>query len=156
MCEVFMTREPLMLSDTAMVLLRQYSEMNTDYWVTQKALSQVISRVSKEYDRAKYEWFETHNHSHIIGAVQSELMHEIWLLWTFRDMPIVHYLEWHLVFNLPLMTMAEKTFILPHEYPRRNIRSMTKKSMDTTWFLETLEIAYTKALALRTQTKTTP
>lgn len=144
-----MIYKPLTLSDTAMVLLRQYSEIEGDYWAMQMALSHMIPRTSKEWDQAEYEWFETHNHSATISDVQWQLMHEIWLLWTFRDVPIARRLDWHLVLNLPLMTMAEKTFIPLREYPRRNIRLMTKKPGDTTWFLETLDIAYKKELTSR-------
>lgn len=144
-----MTRAPLTLSDTAMVLLRQYSELEGDYWAARMALSKIFPQPSREIDAVQYEWYETHNYSHVIGEIRWALMQEIWLLWTFPDIPIVRHLEWHLVFNMPLTTMAEKTFIPHHEYPRRNIRFMTRKPTESSWFLETLEIAYKKQLATR-------
>ena len=139
--------KPLMLSDTAMVLLRQYSEIEADYWAMQMALNQAMPRDTEEWAAAEYTWFATHNHNAIISAVQWNLMHEIWLLWTFRDVPIVRHLDWHFTLNMPLMTMAERSFISLHDYNHRVIRSVTKKTADTTWFLETLDIAYKKELA---------
>jgi hypothetical protein len=144
-----MVYKPLMLSDTAMGLLRQYSEIEGDYWAMQMALAPVIPRPSEEWDIVEYTWFATHNHTAIISDVQWNLMHEIWLLWTFRDVPIVRHLDWHFTLNMPLMVMAEKSFISLRDYSRFGIRYLTKKPADTTWFLETLDIAYKKELASR-------
>jgi hypothetical protein len=144
-----MIYKPLMLSDTAMVLLRQYSELEGDYWAMQMALSHAMPRGTEEWQTAEHTWFATHNHNATISAVQWDLMHEIWLLWTFRDVPIARQLDWHLTLNMPLMMMAEKSFISLRDYSRFGIRYLTKKSADTTWFLETLDIAYKKELASR-------
>lgn len=144
-----MVYKPLMLSDTAMVLLRQYSEIEADYWAMQMALAHAIPRPSEEWDIAEHEWFKTHNHSAMISDVQWALMHDIWLSWTFSDVPIVRHLDWHLTLNMPLMVMAEKSFISLRDYTYRSIRAVTKKPADTTWFLETLDIAYKKELASR-------
>jgi len=144
-----MVSKPLMLSDTAMVLLRQYSEIESDYWAMQMALAPLIPRPSEAWDIAEHEWFVTHNHSAMISDVQWALMHDIWLTWTFRDVPLVRHLDWHLTLNMPLMTMAERSFISLRDYTYRSIRAVTKKPADTTWFLETLDVAYKKELASR-------
>ena len=144
-----MMRKPLMLSDTAMVLLRQYSDIEADYWAMQMALAPLIPRPSEAWDTAEHEWFVTHNHSAVISDVQWKLMHDIWLSWTFRDVPIVRHLDWHLTLNMPLMVMAEKSFISLHDYNHRVIRAVTKKPDETRWFLDTLDIAYKKELASR-------
>jgi hypothetical protein len=144
-----MVSKPLTLSDTAMVLLRQYSELESDYWAMQMALSHAMPRDTEEWQAAEYTWFATHNHNAMISAVQWDLMHDIWLSWTFRDVPIVRRLDWHLTLNMPLMVMAEKSFISLRDYSRFGIRYLTKKPADTTWFLETLDTAYKKELSSR-------
>ena len=139
-----MTRQPLMLSDTAMVLLRRYSEQDDAYWANHTALSQLIPKTSIEWDRARYVWYETHNHYSEIRQVQGALMVEIWLLWAFPDIPIVRRLNWHLVLNDSLMTMAEIIFISPQEFRRQGMR-VTKKPDQAVWFLEMLETLYKRA-----------
>ena len=84
-----------------------------------------------------------HMHTRLL---QQELLHEIWLLWTFPDLQPVRHLEWHVVFNTNLMMMSEMLFISPYEYSRNNRRFM--HGYDAKCFIEQLEIAYKDARAV--------
>jgi hypothetical protein len=163
-----MTRAPLMLSDTAMMLLRQYHELEESYCAFEEEKIYLEKFNPRRFDSIHIkEWLAIsfYHSSWERHEIQRYLMHEIWLLWSFPDIPLIRHMDWHMAFNKPLMTMAEKTFIPPDEYPRLaalfmtrtpGMLFMTRQRNDTRWFLETLDIAYTKALAIHLQTKTTP
>jgi hypothetical protein len=126
-----LTRPPLVLSDTAMVLLRRSVE-------------------ATEYGRS----IQSSHHWQIEREIQQELMHEIWLLWTFPDLLPKRHLDWHIIFDTTLMMMAEMMLISPYEYSRGNRRFMS--GYDTKCFIEKLEAAYRSGLISYIQTKTTP
>lgn len=78
-----MSREPLMLSDTAMVLLRRCHELDDDSLMySVRDFSSGIDKGIFRKMRMDIDWRRL-----IRQHLQSELIHEIWLLWTFQDIP---------------------------------------------------------------------
>jgi hypothetical protein len=106
-----MTREPLMLSDTAMVLLRHYRELCEHRWTMEEILSFGKPDLTEEQQAEWREWLHTHNHMEHIGQIERELIDEIWHLVTSLDQPVIRHLDWHLVFDDRLMGWVERTFM---------------------------------------------
>jgi hypothetical protein len=141
-----MTPKSLVLTDTAMLLLQTYVELDDDHWDVYESLT----RDDTDHRQNWAQWETTHHNAALTHQVLWRLMHELWLLWTFGDgVPLVRHLSWHFAFDRALMKMAEATFISPHQYPRRNIRFLTHRPIETKWFVESLETAYKKALVTR-------
>src|SRR5690348_10710287 len=101
-----MTREPLMLSDTAMVLLRRYVELQEEAFET----------LSRSSDNESYKSLETTYWSVLsefhqeLEHVAAELLSEVGLLWSFPDLVPLRYLEWHFTFDTDFMHLLSGFF----------------------------------------------
>lgn len=148
-----MTNEPLMLSDTAMMLLRQSIE-NADFINTfnGELRKSPLSPLSLEYGQR--EQVVSENAYDVRRQIHEELLLDIWCLWAYPDIPILRYLEWHVVLDAHLMVLAEKAFLAYHRHlwlVPRNVNHLIG-----TYFIPELEAAYKRGWAIHTQTKTTP
>ena len=151
------TREPLMLSDTAMVLLRQSIEVQEFISTLHEAFHAEMQRLS--YPPRSMRYIQTWNSwrdsdaYRLRAQIYEELLRDIWHLWAYPDIPVSCHLDWHVVLDAELMTLAEKAFL---DYgPVFWIAPRNAFLLMGTEFIPELQAAYTKALMLRTQTKTT-
>lgn len=149
-----MSREPLMLSDTAMVLLRQYIDFNDHREAVRDILLPYSSGASEE---AKYNWMVWLDDNPSRTQLESELLQEIWLLWCYPDLKPIRYLDWHLTLEGDFIMWAENSRILEQN---NGVDEGYRGHWDmrfplTTFFIRLCEI-YREALAIRAQTKTTP
>jgi hypothetical protein len=142
-----MTREPLMLSDTAMVLLKRSFDASSYVQSVTPVLG--VDPDSHRYVPGYVRWFPEGLHPFLydreIRDVNRALVYEVWLLWTFPDIPITRGLEWHLSFNNTLMLMAENTF-LPVEQVQHGTQTVTLSRKDGVRFISALHFAYREAL----------
>jgi len=141
-----MAREPLMLSDTAMVLLRHYDELDNKY------LTEMVSKLSLTLTvetllgiRA-----DIFTKSQLREVIKSEFLDETWLLWRFQETSIMRVLEWHFVFNETLMTMAETMFSSWNDHPQPYRRFIINTSPEVSLFFDALSKDYKTALAAHT------
>src|SRR5688500_1207199 len=88
-------RAPLILSDTAMVLLRQYIDLNDHREAIRDILTPYSSSVSEEAKQSWIAWLEGHD-DQAETQMETELLQEIWLLWRSQDLPLIRHLDWHL------------------------------------------------------------
>jgi hypothetical protein len=142
-----MTREPLILSDTAMVLLQRSVEENMHVQIVENTFGSPIE--SPGQAAPWYEGLRPSAYFHDIKDCHRRMMHEIWLLWTFQDVPIIRHLEWNLRFNDTLMAMAKKSFVPLEDYAQRRTWFITSGPLETIHFIEALHLAYHKALTMR-------
>lgn len=140
-----MAREPLMLSDTAMVLLREYveihdrlNEINFYTCLTEQ------EKITKSELRREMSFLE------------QEFMYDIWHLWVFPDIPIMRYLEWHVVFNERLTSISWRLFLPPARVRRHYADPIRPDTWSLGPFIEELEALYRQTAAQHAQTKTTP
>lgn len=142
-----MTLEPLMLSDTAMVLLRRRAEQ----WENIK----VYFTVESDSWRAIDNWSNlagVPGMSHVLQAIEEELLVEMWHLFVHRDLEPVRSLEWHLTLSKTSMWIARKTF-LPSDQPQNlNGRVRLTPSPFHAHFMNAMEDDYKKAIARRLYT----
>jgi hypothetical protein len=148
-------RAPLMLSDTAMVLLRQYIALNDHRDAIRDILTPYDSRVSEEAKQRWIAWLEGHD-DQAETQMETELLQEIWLLWRSQDLPLIRHLDWHLILEGDFIMWAEKSRILEQNNGVGQGRSNWETSSMLVRFFIKLSEAYTKAFAAHIQTKTTP
>jgi hypothetical protein len=140
-----MPYKPLMLSDTAMVLLREYACIDED---GRAMLADPL--VDDDLLKAPVEW---DNFSPLLdygSRLRSMLMYEIWLLWTYSDIELIRHIDWHLVLDDHLMSLAQKTFFSTRSY---RISDRTIHPHYHGLFAEELLKAYKNALETRLNTK---
>jgi hypothetical protein len=103
-----MAYKPLMLSDTAMALLRQYDAL--DYQYLKDLLNEPLSALTRTYihevrsDMLKHAVFR--------DRLQSDILREIWLLWMFPDLQITRSLKWHFVLDNEFMRWVDQNHLL--------------------------------------------
>ena len=148
-----MSREPLMLSDTAMVLLRRYFEL---YERTLDVYRQIghglTSPMTKDELQEYREWHQLHNVSRRMGEMQRDLLEEFCLLWSFPDLPPIQQLDWHFVLEGDLLAFFVD---LVYRSPEQRIFFSPLGEIASN-FVGLLMRDYKNALAERAQTKTTP
>lgn len=142
-----MTREPLMLSDTAMVLLRRSVEANIYVQSVRSLLGEDPAKLVPGQGSWFRDGFQAHAYDIEIRNVNRALMYDVWLLWTFRDIPVIRSLDWHLSLNETLISMAGKTF-LPLDQVQHETRIVTQSREDGVRFISALHLAYRQALEL--------
>jgi hypothetical protein len=138
-----MSREPLILSDTAMVLLREYSEIDKDYFVS-AARANVFSVIGYAGSARR----------DVLESVGNELLSDIWVSWIFPNQSFIRHLDWHFVFTNDLMKLISKLDLSPlqtNTSPEN--RSLHRLRRQT--FLDMLVNAYQDALEEKAETKTT-
>jgi hypothetical protein len=146
-----MTREPLMLSDTAMVLLRQYVELQEDTFETfsRSTNSQIFNSMQGSH------WTLDSEFRQELENVAYELMNELRLLWLFTDLGPLRHLDWHFTLEDDLMNRLNELF-----EPAPIVIEINGVSFhpigNIAHFVDCIAVAYKEALAIHTQTKTTP
>jgi hypothetical protein len=155
-----MSYEPLMLSDTAMVLLGQYVEIEEYVLAIETALYQQVGPPSRERTLAENAWSQTHNYPRSsLMAMQRQLREEIWYLWMFPDIPVVRHLSWHLVLPQNIISYipdAWRPARAPHRpEPFFSLISLSHDKQDG-YLIPQIVREYKMALAAHAQTKTTP
>lgn len=138
------TREPLMLSDTAMVLLREYACIDED---GRAMLADPL--VDDDLLKAPVEWDNFSPLLNYGSRLRSMLLYEMWLLWTYSDIELIRHLDWHIVLNDDLMTLAQKTFTSTRSY---KVSDGTIHFRYHGLFAEELLKAYKNALETRLNT----
>jgi hypothetical protein len=144
------TRESLMLSDTAMVLLRRYEEVDTHYWAMRKVLPPAGLASSKEIQGYWKEWEQRHNNTHLIHQVQQELLQDIWFLWRYPDIQPIRHLEWHVTLAGELIEWAEQINVLGrYTYSDKDyMDALTTIRFELAQFLKKLLAVYKESAAL--------
>lgn len=142
-----MTAEPLMLSDTAMVLLRRYMEIHTHFEEMRQEFCPDETDVSDETYRVWHDWLEYANPLMRMFSVQEEFLRDVYLLWLSRDMSPVRHLDWHLVLSGELIAWAEKSGILI-KFPYPRVRLARQISLNSPFMTRVIR-AYKQSLTTR-------
>jgi hypothetical protein len=108
------SREPLILSDTAMVLLRRYEEFKDHQQAVRDLLAPYSLGASKDTLENWRTWLRLHNNG-LRSQLENELLEEIQLLWRYPDLRLVRHLDWHLRLEADFITWAEGKGILVQE-----------------------------------------
>ena len=146
-----MTREPLMLSDTAMVLLRRYVELQEDAFETfSRSLDkEIFNSLDGSFWTVRVEFHQE------LEDVATELVSELRLLWSFRDLVPIRHLVWHFIPEESVMNRLNE-FFKPLSLEIKLNGILFQPIGNVSDLVEYIADAYTKALAAYTQTKTTP
>lgn len=103
--------DTLMLSDTAMVLLRQYVEVWQDY----KALNQLFEEAQRDPDHPYYNNFELIQNITArrtrMDHLSMDLVQDIWYLWHYDDISVIRHLDWHLTLDPDAMRLAAEIYL---------------------------------------------
>jgi hypothetical protein len=163
-----MTREPLMLSDTAMVLLQEYVEIkNHKTNMLKAALQEIFPQIAsfqeasglflalipEEREKLMTRIVQRLQEDLSVQReldVEFELVQEIWTLWTSPDLTPIRLLDWHLAFDAELMMLAEIYLVARPEHPRRRSAPVV---IVNPWepLLDRLRATYQTELAKRNQ-----
>jgi hypothetical protein len=108
-----MVHEPLILSDTAMVLLQRYVEIDDDYQTINAQAVNYPERLDKSFYRTRHDLLP------IRGRIGDELLSDIWFLWAFPDVSVMRHLNWHFVLTDLLMRLITKVSLSPLEQSER-------------------------------------
>jgi len=163
-------REPLILSDTAMVLLRDYMDIKQHQQSMYQAVIQEFLPATASWAPKVAYWMRLslsesslitqqlaerlQTTQDIFGRtvedVEFELMREIWTLWTLPDLRPIRLMDWHLVFDSDLMALAEAYLVTRPEHALRRLeRVMVGIVNPYDPFLDRLSAAYQTALTER-------
>jgi hypothetical protein len=129
-----MTREPLMLSDTAMVLVRRLIELDNDNLAFREYQGSLRNTNVGPWPPPQPESL------FLYRRVEDELFHEIRCLWLFPGLPLTRHLDWHILFDEQLMTAAEVVCVSSHS---------DERALALVMFIAKLIKKYQKTLALR-------
>jgi hypothetical protein len=146
-----MAYKPLMLSDTAMVLLHHYAEISNHRRVVSHFMELMsASSPDSALQPSSKNWHVTSLRYRDMGAMQHEILTEIWLVWAFPDLVPIRSLEWHLILDAPLMTLLEEIFVSRPEYPfRARLKFFIGRDSELIQFIDLLESTYEVSLAQR-------
>jgi hypothetical protein len=131
-----MMPKTLMLSDTAMVLLREYIEAYAAWWLVTEEHNRRSDPDKKDID---LDCTERH---HTISNLREALIDELAYLSIMNDIRLIRHLDWHLTLNQHLMTEMEETLRSRQE----THRSAFMQRYD---FMRELRQAYQAALSRR-------
>jgi hypothetical protein len=106
-----MLKHSLMLTDTAMVLLRQYVEAWHDY----KVVNQLFEEAQRDPEHPY------HNNFELIQTITArrtrmdhlsrELVQDLWYVWHYDDLVVIRYLDWHLTLDPDAMRLASEIYL---------------------------------------------